>query len=70
MGFIMLIPFYLYNQILKKPGQIIKPIEFEEVDLNEKGEMQRHGGTVQRTKNTQKQRQKQKQTQKQKKNKG
>ncbi|KAL5561442.1 hypothetical protein UlMin_031189 [Ulmus minor] len=43
-------------EVMKKPGLIIKPIEFEEVDPHEKGEKQTHS----RQKQNQKQKQKQK----------
>ncbi|XP_024026216.1 uncharacterized protein C57A7.06 [Morus notabilis] len=50
-------------EVMKKPGQIIKPIEFEEVDPHKKTEQLKHVGQKQ------KQKQKQKPKQKQKKNK-
>lgn len=47
-------------QVMKKPGQIIKPIEFEDVDPYERGKQQKHGGQKQKQNKKQKQKQKKK----------
>lgn len=44
-------------QVMKKPGQIIKPIEYEDVDPYEKGDQQKHSGQKQKQNKRQKQKQ-------------